>query len=97
MIFLSESECLCACGVVFGWLKETQREAGRENLDSCLFVCIICIVCLTLCVCLYVLVLACVCVSVCGFTLVHELHICPDSFGSTDRFWAQGLIALLQT
>lgn len=27
----------------------------------------------------------------------HKLHICPELVGSTDWFWALGLIALLQT
>ncbi len=49
--------------------------------------------CLTLRVCLYVLVF----VRVCVCTRTHKLHICPDSVGSSDWFWAQGLIALLQT
>lgn len=39
-----ESICLGFCARE----TEIQRGTGKENLDSCLFVCIICIMCLTL-------------------------------------------------
>lgn len=81
LVHLCLSNCECD--------REIQRRTERENLDSCLFVCIICIMCLTLCVCFSV--------SVCVCTRTHELYICPDLVGSTNWFWALGLIALLQT
>lgn len=60
------------------------KHRDKKTWISCLFVCIICIMCL-------ILAIACVC------TRMHELHICPESAGFTDWFWARGLIALLQT
>lgn len=62
--------------------KYKERQGEKNWIHICLFASYA--LCLWLCVCV------CLCLYMC--VLTHELHICPDLVGSTDWFWAPGLL-----